>query len=749
MAMDESSQQPETEDLRIQDLYSYEILDTLPESDFDALTRLAKLACRTPIAFISFIDQDRQWFKSAIGWEITETERSQAFCHHTILQRDVFIVADARTDPRFKDNPLVTCAKGIAFYAGAPILSSKGNALGTVGVIDHQPKNMSTEEIAALKTIAAEAALHLAYRKEQILAKRKAMLHHESERKFRVLLENLPGMAYRCLYDDHWTIQFVSKGALKLTGYSSEEMVSGQGFHFADLILPEDRKAVQQAVEEAIHRNQPFQMVYRLRKRNGDLRWVWEQGCAIRDDQGEILALEGFLSDITEHKQNEQLIEFIAYHDTLTGLPNRGFLNDSLTMLVSSFPYKQEQFALLFIDLDYFKYINDTLGHTVGDCLLQSVANRLKDCLRATDTLCRLGGDEFIALLPATLPEDAGHVASKILNAFDDPFTVGEKTIVTQASIGISSFPNDGKDGNELIQSADIAMYKAKESGRKNYQFFTPELGEKISRISNTYSDLRQAIRNQELFLHYQPQIDLTTGLICGIEALLRWLHPTKGLISPANFIPIAEENGQIIPIGKWVIEAACKQLAAWRKDIRLNVPISVNVSTRQLNEPGLVQYIQEKLGTCGLKPEDLELEITEGVMLSDSPVVTSFFDAMDHLGVKLAIDDFGTGYSSLSYLKKLPVSRLKIDQSFIRDIGIDDNDDAVIKSIIGLAHQFKMKVIAEGLETEAQLDFLRAHGCDEGQGYLISKPIPPEALEALVNSRTQWLSSKESAKKD
>lgn len=733
--MDESNRQQDSEDLRLQDLYSYEILDTLPESGFDALTRLAKLACNTPVAFISFIDQRRQWFKSSIGLSFIETERSQAFCHYTIQQRDAFIVADAKVDPLFKDNPLVACERGIAFYAGVPILSPKGNALGTLAVVDHRPRDLSPEETEALKIIANEVVRHLQHHKDRVLAKREAMLHDESERKFRVLLENLPGMAYRCLNDEYWTIEFASKGALKLTGYSAEELMSGQGFHFSDLIVPEDREMVVKTVEDAVQRNEPFTMVYRIRNRAEELRWIWEQGCAIRDDQGEVLALEGFLSDVTEHKQNEQLIEFIAYHDALTGLPNRGLLNDRLTMLISSFPRNLEQFALLFIDLDHFKYINDTLGHVVGDHLLQAVADRLKSCLRVTDTLCRLGGDEFIALLPNTPPEDAECVAKKIINAFEDAFTIDGKTIVTQTSIGISSFPKDGKDGNELIRCADIAMYKAKETGRKNYQFFTSELSEKLSNISNTYSDLRKAIGNEELFLHYQPQIDLDTDLICGIEALLRWKHPTKGFISPANFIPIAEENGQIIPIGKWVIDAACKQLAVWRKELGLQVPISVNVSTRQLNEPGLVQYIREKLETYELKPEDLELEITEGVMLSDSPVVTAFFESMENLGVRIAIDDFGTGYSSLSYLKKLPVGKLKIDQSFVRDIGIDDNDDAVVKSIIGLAHQFKMKVIAEGVETAAQLAFLRAYDCDEGQGYLISRPISAEEFALLVSS--------------
>ena len=738
--MVEYSLQQESEDARIQDLYSYEILDTLPESGFDALTRLAKLACHTPVAFISFIDKNRQWIKSAEGLGFTESSRSEAFCSYTIQQRDVFIVADAKTHPLFKDNPLVLSEKGIAFYAGVPIFSSSGNALGTLAVVDYQPRNLLATEIEALKLIADEVALHLSYHKEHLLAEREAMLHNESERKFRVLLENLPGMAYRCLNDEFWTIEFASKGALKLTGYGPEEMMGGQGFHFADLIVDEDKEMVHKSVADALERNVPFQMVYRIRKRSNELRWIWEQGCGIRNAQGEVVALEGFLSDITEHKQNEQLIEFIAYHDALTGLPNRGLLNDRLTTLISAYPRKHEEFSILFIDLDHFKYINDTLGHVVGDRLLQAVADRLKSCLRSTDTLCRLGGDEFIALLPDTSIEAAGFVANKIINVFEDAFSIDDKSIVTQASIGISSFPTDGKDGNELIRCADIAMYKAKESGRKNYQFFTLELGEKLSNISNTHADLRKAISNQELFLHYQPQIDLDTGLICGIEALLRWRHPTKGLVSPANFIPIAEENGQIVPIGKWVIDTACRQLSAWRKEMDLQVPISVNVSTRQLNEPGLVQFIQEKLATYELNPGDLELEITEGVMLSDSPVVTSFFDAMDALGVRIAIDDFGTGYSSLSYLKKLPVSKLKIDQSFVRDIGLDDNDDAVIKSIIGLGHLFKMKVIAEGLETEAQLQFLREHGCDEGQGYLISKPISTDDFRALALSKTKWL---------
>jgi len=737
--MADSSFHSDLEELRMQDLDSYEILDTLAESEFDALTRLAQLCAGTPVAFISFIDRERQWFKSSQGLKIRETLRSVAFCDYTIKQREALVVEDAREAPQFRDNPLVTAGHGFVFYAGVPLISPQGHALGTLAVIDYAPRKATPELLESLKTIAGEIMLHLLLHKERLLADRFAAEHLEAERRFKVLLENLPGMVYRCRLDQRWTMEFISEGSVRITGYRPEEFTSGR-VDFVELIVPEDREMVANRVDESVQQHAPYQIIYRILNHDGDLRWVWEQGAAVRDRTDEVTALEGFITDITEHKQAEQLIQHIAYHDSLTGLANRSLLNDRLAMLVSTSQRKNRNFAVLFLDLDRFKYINDILGHVVGDKLLQQVGTRLKACVREMDTVARVGGDEFIIVLPDTSAPEAAAVAQKILGGLAQPFQVDENPLITEASIGIALFPQDGRDSEELLRCADIAMFSAKDVGRNTYRFFTQDMAAQAAHVSMTYADLRNAIARDELFLHYQPQVDLRSGRLCGLEALLRWQHPDKGLVSPAAFIPLAEENGQIIPIGQWVLSQACRQLAAWRRVLPAPFPIAVNVSTRQLCDPDFPGFIRQVLQEHGLAPADLELEITEGVMLSDAQVVQAFFRDMQALGIPFAIDDFGTGYSSLSYLKKLPVTRLKIDQSFVRDIGADENDDAVVRSIIGLAHQFRLRVIAEGVETEAQLRFLREQDCDEVQGYFICRPVSPEHVLSMLRERTHWL---------
>ncbi|MBI5007155.1 MAG: EAL domain-containing protein [Nitrosomonadales bacterium] len=469
--------------------------------------------------------------------------------------------------------------------------------------------------------------------------------------------------------------------------------------------------------------------------KSGRIYPKWMSITAVRDEKGEVVHYISIARDTTEQTEAEKNIHFLAYYDVLTGLPNRTLLRDRLGQMIAVSHRDKHQFALLFMDLDRFKYINDSMGHTVGDRLLQAVALRIQAHVREEDTVARIGGDEFIVLLRETGESGAAVVAGKLLETLATPYDLDGQIISTQASIGISIYPDHAHDADTLIKNADMAMYRAKEEGRNNHQFFRPEMNFRVDLLFSMEKDLRLALERGEFFLHYQPQVDLATGKLCGVEALIRWHHPDKGAISPAEFIPVAEETGQIIPIGEWVLRTACAQLVQWRKAGLNDFTLSVNLSIRQLRQPILAEQVRKVLAESDLEPGYLELEITEGIMMGDNQIAMNFLSEMDELGVKLSIDDFGTGFSSLNYLKKMPVHKLKIDQSFVRDIETDESDAAIIRSIIALGHRLNLRVIAEGVETQEQLDFLRIRGCDEIQGYFYSRPLAAEDITRFIQN--------------
>jgi diguanylate cyclase (GGDEF)-like protein/PAS domain S-box-containing protein len=460
----------------------------------------------------------------------------------------------------------------------------------------------------------------------------------------------------------------------------------------------------------------------------------------VKNEQGIVTHYISISSDISERKEYDKNVHFLAYYDVLTGLPNRTLLRDRLGQMIAAAHRDNMQFALLFLDLDRFKYINDSMGHSVGDKLLQSVAQRLQVCVREGDTVSRIGGDEFIVLLREIDEQGVALVADKLLKTLATPFNLNGQEISTYASVGIALYPEHATDIDVLMKNADAAMYCAKEDGRNNYKFFTPEMNFRANQVFLMEKDLRVALEQDQFTLVYQPQVDLMTGKICGAEALLRWKHPEKGFISPAEFIPVAEETGQIVPIGEWVVRTACWRFASWQKQGMPAIPIAVNLSIRQLRQPNLAEVIEAALEENGLDPHYLELEITEGIMMGDTKSAMAFLSRMHSLGVQMSIDDFGTGFSSLSYLKNLPVNKLKIDQSFVRDIETDESDAAIVRSIISLGHRLDLKVIAEGVETLEQLDFLRIRGCDEVQGYYFSRPLSADDFQKFVNSEPALL---------
>ncbi len=474
------------------------------------------------------------------------------------------------------------------------------------------------------------------------------------------------------------------------------------------------------------------------RRKNGEIYPEWLSISSIRSPSGEIVYFVATFSDITERKRAEDNILHQAYHDALTNLPNRVLFKDRLEQsLAFARRLKHRKVAVLFIDLDRFKLVNDSLGHAVGDQLLQRVAQRLSEVGRQSDTLARLGGDEFTFLLPdVDHVEEATVVADKVLAALKQPFVIGGRDIFVSASIGISMYPDDGADVETLMKHADTAMYRVKKQGRNGFHIYTSALDQHSQRRLELESQLHTALERQQLVLHYQPQFDLVEGRIRGVEALIRWQHPELGMISPAEFIPLAEESGLIVPIGAWVLETACRQAHAWKEAGFPDLVMSVNLSVRQFFGEDIVRQVMQAIDDYRLAAHVLELEITESVAMEDVPYTIRTLESLAASGLRLAIDDFGTGYSSLSQLRKMPVGILKIDRSFVQDITTNPDDAAIVNAVITMAHRLGLKVIAEGVESQAQLAHLREQQCDFAQGFLFSRPLPVAELEALLREK-------------
>jgi diguanylate cyclase (GGDEF)-like protein len=434
-----------------------------------------------------------------------------------------------------------------------------------------------------------------------------------------------------------------------------------------------------------------------------------------------------------ERKRSQQRIHYLAYYDSLTSLPNRRLFHDRLSQSLALARRYNRVLAVLFFDLDHFKTVNDTLGHPVGDLLLQTVAERLS-CLRASDTIARLGGDEFAILLPEiTLAEDVSAVAEKILVALKPPFAIGGNELFTSTSMGISIYPNDGEDPETLMKNVDIAMYRAKQEGGNNYQLYSPALGAKVAERMALANRLRQALEREEFVLHYQPQVDLSSGHIVGVEALLRWRHPDLGLVAAAQFIHVAEDSGLIVPIGEWVLRSACAQMQTWHAAGLTQLSGAVNLSNGQFRQNNLLETVTRTLKDTGLDPNYLVLELTERTIMENADAAIGVLRELHARGIQISLDDFGTGHCSLSCLKSFPVDNLKIDQSFICGIPSNPDDAVITRTVIAMAHGLSLNVIAEGVETAEQLAFLRKHRCDQFQGYYFSQPVSAEAFTQLL----------------
>jgi diguanylate cyclase (GGDEF)-like protein/PAS domain S-box-containing protein len=532
-----------------------------------------------------------------------------------------------------------------------------------------------------------------------------------------------------------WSLQTCA-----IFGVRPEEF-DGKVETFFRMVHAEDRDAVKQAVELAIAGQDVYQVDHRVVRGDGAVvRWVHERAQVVRDAAGKPLRLVGVVQDITARKEAEEQLLRLAHYDKLTQLPNRTLFHDRLLQSLSHSRHGGRAAAVIFVDLDHFKLINDTLGHPAGDQLLQQVARRLEEAVRTGDTVGRLGGDEFaVVLSDMSAVTDADGVAQKLMEALAQPFILDGREVFVNASAGITLFPTDSEDPDTLLKYADAAMYRAKELGRGNYQFYRSEMNARSLERMSIEGHLRRALERNEFLLHYQPKIDLASSAVTGVEALLRWNHPELGLVSPARFVPILEDNGLIVQVGEWVLREACRQIEAWRAG-GVGMPVAVNLSVRQLQQLDLHKCIERIVSDAGIEPGLIELEITESMLMRNPEHAAALLRYLKDLGIRLSMDDFGTGYSSLSYLKRFPVDRLKIDRSFVRDIASDHDDAAIVQSIIAMGHALGLKVIAEGVETAEQLAFLKTARCDEAQGYYFSKPILPDeipCLDAELHTRT------------
>jgi two-component system NtrC family sensor kinase len=541
--------------------------------------------------------------------------------------------------------------------------------------------------------------------------------------------------------DSSGKIEYINPKFTQLTGYLLEEV-----FGKSPAILNTGHTSPEEYrhLWETLLNGREWHGEFLNKKKNGDFYWESASISPVLDANGRITHFVAVKEDITQRKadkerlqEKDQHLHYLAHHDTLTGLPNRTLFQDRLRHAIGKAGRTQKNIALLLLDLDRFKNINDSLGHNVGDELLRQVAKRIKTCVRETDTVARFGGDEFVIIF-----EDIEHIekvaflAQKLQQALTKATQIGENELYISSSIGISLYPEDGRDVEALLSSADVAMYRAKAKGRNTHAFYTADMNARTHEFLRLESELRRAIDQNQLELHYQPQIDLASRAVVGAEALIRWRNPERGLISPADFIPLAEETGLIVPIGQWVLQTACSQAKRWQDQGYPPISMAVNISGRQFNQPAFVDMLDDIVKNSGLDPRWLELEITESVIMEDvDESIMTLTDLKIH-GYHLSIDDFGTGYSSLSYLKRFPISKLKIDQSFVRDIAADENSAAIVSAIIALTKSMDLQIIAEGVETEEQVQFLINKGCFFGQGYLFSRPLPADEFERFCQKK-------------
>lgn len=765
---------------RLKTLARLKILDTEPEERFDRITRLAQQLFNCDYASISLVDGERQWFKSSVNLDIKETSREVAFCAHTIEQEHYLIVPDALEDARFSKNPLVLEEPNIRFYAGVKLVV-EGHAVGTLCVFGTQTRDFSEQHIAQLNDLGKMVESEMSRQDSHHLLKELAIYQsqfEESQKLTRVrsaLLEKVVSSeslevvlskiveAIESEYPEQLcSILLLEGNKLKMGAAPSLPFFYNEAIDGVEIGLGVGSCGNTAFINEltvveniATH---PFWEGWAELAKQANLASCWSQ--PIRGANNEVLGtfavyheyqscptsdalklIEQFAhiaSIAIERERANRLIWQQANFDVLTSLPNRNLMEEQLKHLIASASRDNTSVAVLFLDLDNFKEVNDTLGHDVGDLLLIEVAKRIEDNIRQEDTAARLGGDEFVILLGGiTESHVLDKIIQKLLRVISEPYSLNQKRMHTSVSIGVTLFPDDGDGVTTLLKNADQAMYGAKAQGKNSHQFYSKGMQEQALKRLAVKNDLRYAIDHQQFYLEYQPILDIQTNTISKAEALIRWNHPERGLVRPDEFIPIAEESGAIIEISNWVFDQVCADTLKWRKQYCPNLQISINTSPSHYfsRDPNIMEWLQVLLDK-GLPPNAVLLEITENLLMDANSQVTKKLFQFRQAGVGIALDDFGTGFSSISYLKKFPTDFIKIDRSFVHSMTEVSNDKVLCEAIIVMAKKLGIKVVAEGIETREQLKILKTMGCDYGQGYLFSKPLAKEAFEALLKSK-------------
>lgn len=658
-----------------------------------------------------------------LGWvAVVRQDAEQAFAPAVALQRHIFLVG------LVLGLMFVLIGAFLARRIAHPItLIAQAADKVAAGTLEYDaPPQAGNGEVAHLSQAIHTMVNHLT---QEIRERHKAEV--QLKLSAAVFANNTEGIV---ITDADNRIVRVNEAFIRISGYAESDVLGRDPRMFSSGKMSPN---FYQTMWRDLLRNNGWRGEIVNKRKNNEIYPEWLILSLVRDEAGKVINHIAIYSDISERKREEERVQYLATHDMLTQLPNRYLLMDRLTQALGFAEHHRVKVGVMFIDLDHFKNINDSLGHEVGDILLQQVAERIRQCLRTHDTLARLGGDEFVIILPEMRSEsEAAYLAEKILEGFDKKFNIDTYQLTITPSIGISIYPDDGEDSTTLLRNADMAMYRAKDEGRNTLQFYLPEMTLHVNERLQLEMQLRLAIERHELCLLYQPQIDSVTLQMTGMEALLRWQHPTLGMVSPARFIPIAEESGLIIEIGDWVLHEACMQGRIWQAQGYELVPIAVNVSGVQFKRGQFLDRLKIILHDTRFPVHLLEIEITESVLMDLGDASLQFMSEIKSLGATLALDDFGTGFSSLSRLKAFPLDFLKVDQSFVRDIHTDPDDAAIVRAVIGMAHEMNIKVIAEGVENQAQLDFLQALQCEKCQGYLFSEPILPEKIEAFLQRK-------------
>ena len=603
------------------------------------------------------------------------------------------------------------------------------------GAYDYVKKPYDPEELINTMTNALQKVmLEKAHVSMQVRLQKSEELH-------RYIVNSSPDVVF--MLDKEGRFTFLNKKIEALLGYNKADLL---GKHYHSIVDPADVERANYIFNEQVtRRNGAWSSELRLKMKKEDHEsrffeitfFPIESNSAnhTTNPKDRFLGTYGTARDITERKEAEEFINFQAYHDLLTRLPNRALFKDRLNLSLAQSKRTNKKVAVMFLDLDRFKVVNDTLGHAMGDRLLQSVALRLESCIRKCDTLSRFGGDEFTLLLPAVASaDDARTIAKKVISVLKEPFTLGEHEVFVGVSVGIALSPEGGDNVENMIQNADVAMYHVKSRGKDGYQFYSESMSVVDSDRLNMERDIRLALERDEFKVYYQPQVSAKTGEVVGVEALVRWLHPTRGLIFPNDFIPLAEETRLMPDINDWVLKTACKEVKQWIDAGHKNIRLSVNFSPSQVEHPKFVAQVISTLNSVQFPPTNMEIELTENVIMKDLEQMTQKLNQLSEHGLTIAIDDFGTGYSSLNYLRKLPIHTLKVDQSFVQDINESMDDACIVNAIVSMAHGLKLNIVAEGVETKVQLDYLKSLGCQEIQGFYFGRAEPADHTLAIIN---------------